>query len=94
MVFTNTTLLDRNIDATVSKVKRQEIIVVIDDRTNVTADDIFDVIMDLVVVPNDEHLWLDVVPDGDDSFRISVIQTDGVTDCVSDLLKECLKLFK
>ena len=90
MVFTNTTLLDRNIDATVSKVKRQEIIVVIDDRTNVTADDIFDVIMDLVVVPNDEHLWLDVVPDGDDSFRISVIQTDGVTDRVSDLLDECI----
>ena len=89
-MFSHNSSLDSNMKITISRVKKQEIIVIIDDITNVTVDNIKDAIMDLVEVPDDEHLWLDVVPDGDDSFRISVIQTDGVTDRVSDLLDECI----
>ena len=80
-----------NMDITVSKVSRQDIIVVIDDVTNVSVDDIKDAITDVIVVPDGEHVWVDVVSEGDGSYHISVIKTDGVTDSVSDLLKECLK---
>ena len=93
-VFHDNTPVHSDIDATISRVTRQEVIVVIDAIGNVTVDEIKDAILDLIVVPDGEHLWIDVVPEGDDSFHISVIQTDGVTDSVSDILSDCLKLLK
>ena len=91
IVFGSETFVETNMDINVSKVSRQDIIVVIDDDvTNVSVDDIKDAITDVIVVPDGEHVWVDVVSEGDGSFRISVIQTDGVTDSVSDSLKECL----
>ena len=90
-VFDDNTPVCSDIDATISMVTRQEVIVVIDDIANATVDEIKDAILDLIVVPDDEHLWLDVVLEGDDSFRISVIQTDGVTGRVSDVLSDCLE---
>lgn len=90
-VFAGNTPVERNMDVTVSEVSRQEIIVVIDGITNVSVDDIKDAITDVIVVPDGEHVWVDVVSEGDGSYHISVIKTDGVTDSVSDLLKECLK---
>ena len=62
----------------------------IDKAANGTASDIKDAIKDMGFVPDDEHLWVDVVEEGDDSFRIIAIQTEGVTDCLSDLLDDCL----
>ena len=79
-------------DIIVSKVSRQDFIVVIDDIINPSVDDIKDALTDVIVVPDGEHLWVDVVSEGGGSFRISVIQTDGVTDSVSDTLNECLNL--
>ena len=90
-VFAGNTPVERNMDVIVSEVSRQEIIVVIDGVTNVSVDDIKDAITDVIVVPDGEHVWVDVVSEGDGSYHISVIKTDGVTDSVSDLLKECLK---
>lgn len=90
-VFAGNTPVERNMDVIVSEVSRQEIIVVIDGITNVSVDDIKDAITDVIVVPDGEHVWVDVVSEGDGSYHISVIKTDGVTDSVSDLLKECLK---
>ena len=78
-------------DINVSQVSRQDIIVVIDDDViNAGVGDIKDAITGVIVVPDGEHVWVDVVSEGNGSFRISVIQTDGVTDSVSDSLKECL----
>ena len=91
IVFGSDVLVKNNMDINVSKVSRQDIIVVIDDVTNVSVDDIKDAITDVIVVPDGEHVWVDVVSEGDGSYHISVIKTDGVTDSVSDLLKECLK---
>ena len=92
IVFGSNTPVETSMNVIVLNVSRQEIIVVIDDGiTNVSVDDIKDAITDVIVVPDGEHVWVDVVSEGDGSFRISVIQTDGVTDSVSDLLKECLK---
>ena len=90
IVFGSNTSVETNMDINVSQVSRQEIIVVIDGITNVSVDDIKDAITGVIVVPDGEHVWVDVVSEGDGSFHISVIKTDGVTDSVSDSLKECL----
>ena len=91
IVFGSNTSVETNMDINVSQVSRQDIIVVIDDDViNAGVGDIKDAITGVIVVPDGEHVWVDVVSEGDGSFRISVIKTDGVTDSVSDSLKECL----
>ena len=89
-VFHNNISLDEDMDITILKVNKQEIILGFDGQNNTQMDDIKNAIMDIIVIPDDEHLWLDVDAEGDGSFRITVIQTEGVTDSVSDLLNECI----
>ena len=89
-VFHNNISLDEDMDITILKVNKQEIILGFDVEHNIQIDDIKNTIMDIIVIPDDEHLWLDVEAEGDGSFRVTVIQTEGVTDRVSDLLNECI----
>ena len=89
-VFHNNISLDEDMDITILKVNKQEIILGFDGQNNTQMDDIKNAIMDVIVIPDDEHLWLDVDAEGDGSFRVTVIQTEGVTDSVSDLLNECI----
>ena len=90
---TNSVLLSdtpvvRDIFAVIAEVSHQEIVIKFD-KENITAEEVENAIKDLIEVPNDEHVWIEVVSQGDNSFVISVKQTGTEEIGVAESLKEC-----
>ena len=86
----NDTLVLHDMSVVISNASKQVIVVSFDENVNATLDDIKDAIADIVPLPKDEHLWVEVFPQDDGSFVISVIQTNIETVDVGDVLTDCL----
>ena len=88
-VITNETVVLSDIIAVVTKFSQKEIIIKFDENENITEEEIKNAIKDLVDVPNDEVVWIEVISEGDNSFIISVKQTGTEEIGVDDSLKKC-----
>ena len=89
-VVKNETLVLDDINVVISYASKQVIVISFDEKTTVTPDEIKDAISDIVELPNDEHLWIEVVSRDDGSFVISVTQTNTDRIDVGDTLTDCL----
>ena len=69
---------------------KQEIVIILGDATNATAEDIKNAITDMVSTPDDEGLWIEVVEQDDGSFLVSVVQTNEQGTDVGGMLTECI----
>ena len=49
-----------------------------------------DAIRNIFDIPDDEHMWIEVTPQDDGSFIVSVIQTNTETIDVGDMLTKCM----
>ena len=88
-VLTRDTQVLSDIVANITDVSNQEIVIKFDDNENITKEDVENAIKDLVELPSDEHVWIEVISQGDNSFIISVKQTGTEDVGISDLLKKC-----
>ena len=78
------------IDIVITNSSKQVIIISFDETTNASPDDIKDAIRNIFDIPDDEHMWIEVTPQDDGSFIVSVIQTNTETIDVGDLLTKCM----
>ena len=69
---------------------KQVIVVSFDDEMNVTPEVIKDALTGIITLPDDEHLWIEVNPQDDGSFVISVIQTNTDGTDVGNVLTDCM----
>ena len=90
IVVNGDTQILHDVSVFVSNASKQVIVISFDEGMNVTSDDIKDFVTDMITLPDFEHLWIEVNPQDDGSFVISVIQTntDGVD--VGDVLTDCM----
>lgn len=91
-VFYNYTPVEHHINAVVTSVDKQDIIIWFDEIANVTPDTIKNAISDLVDTSNNEHLWIEVASKDDGSFVVSVMYTEDSNIDLANTLKECSSL--
>lgn len=91
-MFYNYTPVERHINAVVTSVDKQDIIIWFDEIANVTPDTIKKAIGDLVDTSNNEHLWIEVGSQDDGSFIVSVMYTEDSNIDLANTLKECSSL--
>ena len=77
--------------AAITKVSHQEIVIKFDENEDITVEEVENTIKDLVELPNDEHLWIEVISEGDNVFTVSVKQTGSEEIDIADLLEKCLQ---
>ena len=89
IVFTSETSVLSDITVVIINVTKQDIVIKFDENENITVDEVENAIRDLVELPDDEHVWIEVISQGDGSFFISIKHTgEGQTGFV-DSLKDC-----
>ena len=88
-VLTSETPMFSDITVVITNVTRQEIVIKFDENENIAVEEVESAIKDLVELPDDEHVWIEVISQGDGSFVISIKQTGGEQTDVADSLKYC-----
>ena len=81
--------MTRDITVVITKVTSKDIVIKFDENENITEDDVKNAIKDMVDLPDDEYVWIEVISQGDGSFIISIKQTGGEQTDIVDSLKKC-----
>ena len=89
-VINDDTQILHDVSVFVSNASKQVIVISFDEGMNVTSDDIKDAVTDMITLPDFEHLWIEVNPQDDGSFVISVIQTNTDRIDAGDVLTYCM----
>ena len=89
-VLTSDTLILNDIFITIKEVSHQEIVIKFDEKEDITVEEVENAIKDLVELPNDENVWIEVISEGDNSFIVSVKQTGTEEIDIADSLKDCI----
>ena len=92
-VLNRDTPVTSDIIAVIANVSQVDIVIKFDENENITEDDVKNAIKDMIDLPDDEHVWIEVVSQGDGSFIISIKQTGGEQTDIVGSLKDC-SLFK
>ena len=87
-VVISDTLVLRDIVIVITRVSNQDIELKFDDKENITEEDVKNAVKDLVP-PGNRHVWIEVIPQGDNLFIISVKQTGAEDVDLAESLKEC-----
>ena len=88
-VLTSNTTVPDDIIAVITKVSQMDVVIKFDEDENITVEEVESAIKDLVKLPDDEHVWIEVISQGDNSFIISIKQTSDEQTDIVDLLKKC-----
>ena len=88
-VLTSNTTVPDDIIAVITKVSQMDVVIKFDEDENITVEEVESAIKDLVKLPDDEHVWIEVISQGDNSFIISIKQTSDEQTDIVDSLKDC-----
>ena len=88
-VLTNETPVFSDITVVITNVTKQEIVIKFDENEIITVEEVESAIKDLVELPDDEHVWIEVISQGDNLFIISIKQIGDEQTGVADSLKDC-----
>ena len=88
-VLTSNTTVPDDIIAVITKVSQVDVVIKFDEDENITVEEVESAIKDLVKLPDDEHVWIEVISQGDNSFIISIKQTSDEQTGIVDSLKDC-----
>ena len=89
IALTSETSVTSDVTVVITKVIKQEIVIKFDENENITVEEVKNAIKDLVELPDDEHVWIEVISQEDGSFVISIKQTGEEQTNVADSLKDC-----
>ena len=89
IALTSETSVTSDVTVVITKVIKQEIVIKFDENENITVEEVKNAIKDLVELPDDEHVWIEVISQDDGSFVISIKQTGEEQTDVADSLKDC-----
>jgi hypothetical protein len=88
-VLTRDTVVSNDIIVVITEVSKVDVVIIFDENKNITVEEVESAIKDLVELPEDEHLWIEVISQGDNSFVISIRQTGDEQTDVANSLREC-----
>ena len=89
IVFTSETSVLSDITVVIINVTKQDIVIKFDENENITVEEVENAIRDLVELPDDEHVWIEVISQGEGSFIISIKHTGEGQAGFVDSLKDC-----
>ena len=88
-MLTRETLVTSDVIAVITEVSKVDVVIKFDENENITVEEVENAIKDMIELPDDEHVWIEVISQGDNSFIISIKQTGGGQTDIVGSLKDC-----